>query len=173
MVSVTDEHRGNQADREQVREDEVAARSEHPSALGEPGALILPMVERCDADDQVERFVGIWQVLGDSYAETEAGVVCHRVRDGDHAGCRINPDQFFSVRVLAGQEPENHASSASHVEHPSRCGVECESQLGGTGGDVAVHPPAPPAFIVRGPIMKRLNVSVVRHLLSRSVESRD
>lgn len=60
---VTDEQSGDEPEREQVGEDQVAARAQDLRTLGETTALVLPVVERRRADNEVKGRLWKGQVL--------------------------------------------------------------------------------------------------------------
>jgi hypothetical protein len=155
--------RGGEPEREEVREDEVSSGGEDSKALCEPGLLVLPVVERRGADDEVEGVVGVGQFFGDSGGETDASVVVGCVGDRDHAFCGVDSCQLLDVGTAFGQESEKKAGSASDVEHASGLGFDLEGHFGGASGDVVVHSSAIAGLVVRGSVVEGLDVSVIGH----------
>ena len=72
-VPASDKQGGNEQRREQVCEDQVTARCQDPGTLAESRTLVLPVVEGRRTDHQVERLVGIWQLLRDSLGKMSRG----------------------------------------------------------------------------------------------------
>ena len=64
FVSPSGQQGRQQQHREQIGQDQAAAGRQHPGALGQPGPLVRPVIERGRADHQVEGGCGPGQLLG-------------------------------------------------------------------------------------------------------------
>ena len=132
-------------------------------------ALILPMVEGRCADHEVKGLVGIGQALRHPAGETDAGVVRHE---------RATAIMPSAASIPASSSTSGRRSARSRrsrpVPHPTSStrrgtGSSVERDVRRAEGYVVVHTTAPSALVVRGPIVKRLNVSVIGHVLTRRV----
>ena len=110
-TSVTpSEHRGEQQNREAVRENEVSILLRDSSAFAKTGLLVFPVVKRCSADYQVEIVIRKWQMFRSSRLEAQTFVLLRQcLGDLDHRGGWIDANKFDRVwqahGELTNQEP--------------------------------------------------------------------
>ena len=153
----------NQQRGELVDENKVATGTQHACALAQSGVLIRPVVKRRAADHQVDRGIGMGEVLSDADGKGQSVVFGAGSGRVNHVGGGVNSGQLRRLGVLAGQSPQQVAVSASHVEDTLRSGNGGGGQRGGAVAD-GVMPAGAPAPVVAGcTIVVRTEIAIRRH----------
>ena len=157
------EQRGPEQWREQVGEDETAAGSQNPGALPKACQLVLPVVERCRADDEVEGAIIEGEPFGRSDTVAEAAVIGCLPSSRDHGWRRIDPRQLAGLWVFPREPPQQVAGPAADVEYAHGSGAHRYSEIRRTVGDVMVKAAEPALLITGRTFLERGDIAVRWH----------
>ena len=124
-------------------------------AFDESRLLIRPMIERCRADGEVERAVGITELFGNRDGEAQALIVRERACSRDHLRCGVDTAKLLGVREVARQAAQQMTRAASDVEYAAGRGGARHGESGGALGNLMVQPAAKAAVILACSIVKR------------------
>jgi hypothetical protein len=96
-VPTTQQKGRHQPRGEQIGENEGAPCGQNAKALTDSGILVLPVVERRCADDEVEIPVSVGKVFRCTHREAEASILRPFLGNGDHPGRCVNTEEFLAI----------------------------------------------------------------------------